>query len=196
MCDFQRRSSDNRHLRVTWVGHSQLPNTHYDNFDGNILTIYKHSGGNLWDLDNPNSPLYPALRVSADVFVLCLGGNDIFLPASNGRFVHPDIIKGKLREVIRRAKQVASHVIVCLLEQRDYINHHNHRWASNSDYYNKVARTINRLLSRKAVSEGYRTINVHQRELKERKTDGVHFTNAGKRRLYHLVKSAVNYCTL
>ena len=195
MCETRGQFSDVACLKVSWAGHSQLPSRAYDNFDGNQLTIYKHSGGNLWDLDNSESSLYPALRTSADVFVLFLGGNDIFLPANNQQFVHPDIIKEKLFDTIRQAKQVASHVYVCLLESRDYHNHRNRRWANNSDYYNRVARSINRLLTRNSRSQGYRTINLQQGELRERQTDGIHFTNAGRRRLYHLVKLAVSYCT-
>ena len=179
-------------LNVTLVGHSQTPKQ-YDNFNNNHLNIYKKGGATLWDLDRPESPLYPALRTRCDVFILLLGGNDLFLLPNPGIpvFINKNIVKDKLYNTIIRAKEIASTVYVCLLERRFYHDHPNQLWAHNAEYYTSVSQSINRGLRRNANTFGYRTIAFNSEELIDRKPDGVHFTELGKRKLYEIIKCKV-----
>ena len=192
MCSQSLDSRYNR-MKITLVGHSQVPCLGED-FEGNIITTYKKGGANLWDLDNKFSPLYPALRERTDVLVLFLGGNDVFLKNGPNQFVEPKVIKEKLRSVIIQARRVASRVLVCLLEDRDYSQSRNPVWAANAEYYTRTAKQINNSLNRRAKFLGYRCIHLGRHEFAARKADGVHFSKAAGTRVGHKILSAIRYC--
>ena len=110
---------------------------------------------------------------------------------SNGSFIDPDIVKKKLYQSIRKIQSIASMVFVCLLEKRNYNDHKNQRWAANATYYNKLAKSINKGLTRNAKRLKFRCLDLVGGSFDDRKADGVHFTREGTFKVYQRMKSAV-----
>ena len=179
-----------RPLRITACGHSQLPNR-LENFDGHIVTTYKHGGARIKHMFDHNSPLYNVWNTPADLVILFLGGND--LADHKKDFVHH--IKKELVHVVDELKRyVCPLVIVTLLEERTY-DHHPRREFRESPIlacYNDIAKKVNlRLKEHAKKTNQFRTALVRGEFLQGRTIDGVHLTPAGLHQLRHVYRCAV-----
>ena len=172
-------------FNVVVCGHSQLPD-HVNDFGGHSVVTLKHRGATLWSLDKELNTLW---HLPANVVVLFLGGNEVI-------YRKPSEIKKKFREIIGRIQDnLKAHVIVTLIEYRDYSKDKKPVRKAAAAKYNKVRKFLNQYLTESATAGKYRTVNIATIGCNERASDGVHLTSEGKNRLVNKWQVAVNkYC--
>ena len=172
-------------LNIVVVGHSQLPD-HIEEFDGHNVVTLKHPGATLWSLDKELDTLW---HLPAHVVILFLGGNEIIYDT-------PANIKAKFREVINRIQEkLKAHVVVTLIEHRDYRQDKNPRRQANADKYNKVRKYLNKYLTESARAGKYRTVNITASNWNERRPDNIHFTREGKTQLVNKWRETIKKYT-
>lgn len=166
--------------RLIIGGHSQVPNVLPTLLDVQI-TVCTLPGGKLDDFWEHYK--FTCMRENEhDLAIIFLGGNDV-----NNSTKLSDIIN-EILGIADYLKQRNKHVVVTLLEPRQYSV--NNRFRVDSNTYDKVSRSINRALCKVFRKRNIRTINFGAKTFVQGHTRvGVHFTSVTKA---HVTSKIIN----
>lgn len=166
--------------RVIIGGHSQIPNV-LPTLQDVQISVCRLPGGKLSDFWEHSK--FTCMRENEhDLAIIFLGGNDV-----NNSTKPSDIINAIL-EIADYLKQRNKHVVVTLLEPRQYSV--NNRFRVDSNTYDKVSRSINRALGKVLRKRSIRTLNFGAKTFAQGHTrDGVHFRSVTKA---HITNKIIN----
>ena len=155
-------------MRVTVVGHSQLPKE-FRSYLNTEIHLCRQGGALLDDLLEDQGRLRDAVAEPCDVIFVFLGGNDLF-------HIDHQLVKTKLIEVANLCAAVATHVYITLLEPRDYTKHPRPDWKARAVEYNKKRVNVNNFIKRYVRrTHQFRTPNFGFERFAEDQDKGVHF---------------------
>ena len=104
----------------------------------------------------------------------------------------PVAICNEILRVTDHLKQRNTHVVITLLEPRQYNS--NNRFNINPNTYNKVSRAINRRLTSILKKRDIRTINLSAKSFAQgHVSDGVHFTAVTKSFITSKIKNCIEH---
>lgn len=153
-------------FKVIIGGHSQCPAV--ENVPRNCeIQLCKVRGGKLSDFWSHS--LFRCMRNEPhDLAILFLGGNDIHDGCS------PNHIVGEILRIADHLKVINRKVVITLIEPRKY--EPGNRFGVSPETYDKVARSINRKLSKPLQRKSIRTINLGAEPfMRGHVSEGVHF---------------------